>query len=118
MNREFLPILIFLIFGLIFAFGGLIAAFLVRESKKNSRKITTYECGEEPVGNAWIQFNMRYYVFALLFVAFDVETIFLFPWAVVYKKLGTFALIEAFIFIAILLIGLVYAWAKGALKWE
>lgn len=116
MNNEYLPILIFIVFGFVFVFGGLIAAFLVREGRKS--KETTYECGEEPVGNAWIQFNMRYYVFALLFVAFDVETIFLYPWAVVYKQLGMFAFVEAAIFIVILLVGLAYAWGKGALTWE
>jgi len=112
-STEYLPIFVFVIFALLFTFGGLAASFLVRESKKTDRKQTTYECGEEPVGHAWVQFNMRYYVFALLFVAFDVETVFLYPWAVVYKQMGMFALFEAFIFIAILLIGLMYAWGRA-----
>ncbi|MEM6254154.1 MAG: photosynthetic/respiratory NAD(P)H-quinone oxidoreductase subunit C [Cyanobacteria bacterium P01_D01_bin.156] len=79
---------------------------------------TTYESGMEPIGGAWIQFNIRYYMFALVFVIFDVETVFLYPWAVAFHKLGVLAFVEALIFIAILLIGLVYAWRKGALEWS
>ncbi len=79
---------------------------------------TTYESGCEPIGGAWIQFNIRYYMFALAFVIFDVETVFLYPWAVAFSKLGLFAFVEALIFIAILVLGLVYAWRKGALEWS
>lgn len=79
---------------------------------------TTYESGNEPVGGAWIQFNIRYYMFALVFVVFDVETVFLYPWAVVFHNLGLLAFIEALIFISILVIALVYAWRKGALEWS
>jgi NAD(P)H-quinone oxidoreductase subunit 3 len=79
---------------------------------------TTYESGNEPIGGAWIQFNIRYYMFALVFVIFDVETVFLYPWAVAFNKLGLLAFIEALIFIAILVLGLVYAWRKGALEWS
>ncbi|OLP16289.1 NAD(P)H-quinone oxidoreductase subunit 3 [Leptolyngbya sp. 'hensonii'] len=79
---------------------------------------TTYESGIEPTGGAWIQFNIRYYMFALVFVIFDVETVFLYPWAVAFNRLGLLAFIEALIFIAILVIGLVYAWRKGALEWS
>ncbi len=79
---------------------------------------TTYESAVEPVGGAWIQFNIRYYMFALVFVIFDVETVFLYPWAVAFSQLGLLAFIEALIFIAILVVGLVYAWRKGALEWS
>ncbi len=79
---------------------------------------TTYESGMEPIGGAWIQFNIRYYMFALVFVIFDVETVFLYPWAVAFHTLGVLAFVEALVFIAILLIGLVYAWRKGALEWS
>ncbi len=79
---------------------------------------TTYESGIEPQGDSWIQFNIRYYMFALVFVIFDVETVFLYPWAVAFEKVGLLAFIEALIFIGILVIGLVYAWRKGALEWS
>jgi len=76
-----------------------------------------YECGETPEGSAWIQFNIRFYVFALIFIIFDVEIIFLLPWAVVFNRLGLFAFVEGLIFIAILVVGLAYVWAKGDLAW-
>ncbi|HAN46574.1 MAG TPA: NAD(P)H-quinone oxidoreductase subunit 3 [Cyanobacteria bacterium UBA8156] len=78
----------------------------------------SYESGCEPKGNAWIQFNIRYYMFALVFVIFDVETVFLYPWAVAFNRLGVFAFVEAIIFVFILVLGLVYAWRKGALEWS
>ncbi len=77
-----------------------------------------YESGMEPIGGAWIQFNIRYYMFALVFVIFDVETVFLYPWAVAFHRLGLLAFIEALIFIAILVVALAYAWRKGALEWS
>ncbi|TGG81294.1 MAG: NAD(P)H-quinone oxidoreductase subunit 3 [Aphanocapsa feldmannii 277cV] len=79
---------------------------------------TTYESGMEPQGGAWIQFNIRYYMFALVFVIFDVETVFLYPWAVAFHRLGVLAFIEALIFIGILVVALAYAWRKGALEWS
>nr|YP_010933197.1 subunit 3 of NADH-plastoquinone oxidoreductase [Nitella hyalina]APP89463.1 subunit 3 of NADH-plastoquinone oxidoreductase [Nitella hyalina]WKT08467.1 subunit 3 of NADH-plastoquinone oxidoreductase [Nitella hyalina] len=81
-------------------------------------KITSYESGIEPIGEAWIQFHIRYYMFALVFVLFDVETVFLYPWALSFHLLGVFSFIEALVFIGILIIGLVYAWKKGALEWS
>ncbi len=77
----------------------------------------SYECGEIPEGSAWVQFNIRFYVIALIFLIFDVEIVFLFPWAVVYQELGLLAFIEAFIFVLILVVGFVYVWAKGDLNW-
>ena len=77
----------------------------------------SYECGEVPEGSAWVQFNIRFYVIALIFLIFDVEIVFLFPWAVVYKELGLLAFVEAFLFVLILVIGFVYVWAKGDLDW-
>ena len=79
---------------------------------------TTYESGIEPMGEARIQFNIRYYMFALLFVLFDVETLFLYPWSVTFRQLGLSAFLEALVFICILILGLVYAWRKGALEWS
>lgn len=96
----------------------------MRPSFPSPAKLTTYECGVDPAGSGWTQMNIRYYVFAFLFVIFDVESVFIFPWAVVLGRLdgGTpvtavFALVEMFVFIAILALGLLYAWRKGVLRW-
>ncbi len=97
---------------------ALTASKLLRPSGGGPARRTTYESGMEPIGGAWIQFNIRYYMFALVFVVFDVETVFLYPWAVAFNQLGLLAFIEALIFIAILVIALVYAWRKGALEWS
>ena len=97
---------------------ALTASKLLRPKSGGAERRTTYESGMEPVGGAWIQFNIRYYMFALVFVVFDVETVFLYPWAVAFHSLGLFAFIEALIFIAILIVALVYAWRKGALEWS
>jgi NAD(P)H-quinone oxidoreductase subunit 3 len=97
---------------------ALTASKVVRPNTPSIERYTTYESGMEPIGGAWIQFNIRYYMFALVFVVFDVETVFLYPWAVAFHKLGLLAFIEALVFIAILTIALVYAWRKGALEWS
>lgn len=97
---------------------ALTASKLLRPKSGGLERNTTYESGMEPIGGAWIQFNIRYYMFALVFVIFDVETVFLYPWAVAFHELGLLAFIEALIFIAILVIALVYAWRKGALEWS
>ena len=81
-------------------------------------KSDTYECGMRTVGSSWLQFNFRYYFFALLFVIFDIEAIFLFPWAVQFKQLKLFGFIEMLVFVAILIVGLVYAWRKKVLQWQ
>jgi len=91
---------------------------LLRPKGVGPERRTTYESGIEPMGEARIQFNIRYYMFALIFVLFDVETLFLYPWAVTFNQLGLSAFIEAFIFISILIVGLFYAWRKGALEWS
>lgn len=90
----------------------------IRPSKFNEVKFEAYECGVQPIGKRWGQFNFRYYTFALLFLVFDVETIFLFPWAIKFNQLGLFAFVEMMIFILILLVGYIYAWRKGALQWD
>ena len=114
---DYMWVVLFMGLGMLFVFGGYIASWLIRPSKPSSKKLFTYECGEVPVGSSWVQFNIRYYLFALIFVIFDVEVAFLFPWAVVFKELGLVAFVEMMIFMAILLIGLLYAWRKGILKW-
>ena len=90
----------------------------VRPYKPSEVKRSPYECGMELIGGRWDQFNFRYYMFALLFVIFDVETVFLYPWAVHFKQLGLFALIEMMIFVLILVVGWAYAWKHKALEWE
>jgi len=85
---------------------------------KGLEKATSYKSSIEPMGDTWIQFRIRYYMFALVFVVFDVETVFLYPWAMSFDILGLFTFIEAFIFVIILIVGLVYAWRKGALEWS
>ena len=90
---------------------------LVRPKVDREEKFITYECGVDPIGGGWSQTTVRYYIFALLFVIFDVEAVFLFPWAVVYQKIGVFAFVEMVIFIAIPALGLVYAWRKKVLEW-
>jgi NADH:ubiquinone oxidoreductase subunit 3 (subunit A) len=90
---------------------------VLRPERKSEEKETTYECGEEPVGGAWIQFNIRFYVFALIFIVFDVEAVFLLPWAVVFRELGTLAYLEGLVFIGILVVALAYVWRKGDLAW-
>ena len=110
-------IAVFLIIGIVFVIFTIFFASLLRPQRPSKVKLQNYECGESPIGGAWIQYNAGFYVYALIFVIFDVEVVFLFPWAVAFKQLGLFALIEMFIFLLILIIGLAYAWKKGALTW-
>jgi NADH:ubiquinone oxidoreductase subunit 3 (subunit A) len=109
------------VFGLI-AFAlpvvGLVLAWLIRPHKPNRAKNETYECGMETIGQTWVQFKAAYYLFALIFVVFDVEAIFIFPWAVAYGHLGLYSLVEMVLFVLILVGGLLYAWRKGALEWQ
>jgi NADH-quinone oxidoreductase subunit A len=104
--------------AVIFPAIPVILAKLLSPKKPSAIKNDTYECGLETIGSSWIQFRVQYYLYALIFVVFDVETVFLFPWAVSFNVLGWFALVEMFIFVAILLLGLAYAWRKGALEWS
>ena len=118
MYQDFLPIIIFT--GLALLLIGLplgLQYILSPRKNKGGDKLISYECGEIPEGSAWVQFNIRFYVIALIFLIFDVEIVFLFPWAVVYQELGLLAFIEAFIFVIILVVGFVYVWAKGDLDW-
>lgn len=124
---EFGTILLFIIGGSLFVIISLFVSKLIRPDRPNTEKLTAYESGEEPVGPAWTQFNIRFYIVALIFLLFEVEIIFLFPWATVLAKKdlmeqtngawGWFAVTEAVIFILILALGLAYAWAKGHLDW-
>jgi NADH-quinone oxidoreductase subunit A len=117
-QNNYLIVFVFLCLGILLPVVALFVAKLLRPKYKAiDMKYTTYESGMEPFHDARVQFNVRYYVFALMFVIFDVETVFLYPWAVAYEKLGIFALIEMLIFVVMLLIGLIYAWKKKVLKW-
>ncbi|WP_257348107.1 NADH-quinone oxidoreductase subunit A [Pseudalkalibacillus decolorationis] len=116
-QNNYLVVLMFLLLGILLPMVALTAGKILRPNQPSKEKQTTYESGIEPFHQSWVQYNVRYYIFALLFVIFDVETVFLYPWAVAYEKLGIFALIEMGIFIVMLLIGLIYAWKKKVLKW-
>ncbi len=122
--RQYGLILILTIVAVVVPVGMLMLSWLfsflrIRPHKPDAVKSSVYECGVEPIGPVrWVQFNFRYYTYALLFVIFDVETVFLYPWAIRYKQLGLFGLIEMVAFVLILVVGLVYAWRKHALEWE
>jgi NADH:ubiquinone oxidoreductase subunit 3 (subunit A) len=107
----------FFIIGVIIPGAAIGVASLLGPKKPSPMKATTYECGIETVGESWVQFKAQYYIFALVFLIFDVETVFLFPWAVKLGQMGMFAVIEGIIFILILVVGLVYTWRKGMLEW-
>ncbi|MGN1400177.1 MAG: NADH-quinone oxidoreductase subunit A [Bacillus sp. (in: firmicutes)] len=115
--NSYLIVVAFLCIGILLPVVALFLGKLLRPYKPSESKYTTYESGIEPFHDSRVQFNVRYYMFALLFVIFDVETVFLYPWAVAYDKLGVIALIEMLIFVFMLLIGLIYAWKKKVLTW-
>ncbi|MCL4160210.1 UNVERIFIED_CONTAM: hypothetical protein GTU68_008204 [Idotea baltica] len=114
---EFGTILIFIFGALTFVVVGLTAARLIRPDRPNYEKLTTYESGEDTIGSAWGQFNMRFYVIALIFLLFEVEILYLFPWGVIFGDKELIEATEMFIFITVLALGLVYAWRKGFLDW-
>ncbi|HEX9115601.1 MAG TPA: NADH-quinone oxidoreductase subunit A [Anaerolineae bacterium] len=118
MLSQYAFIGIFAIIAFALPIVGLGISWLVRPHKPNPAKLSTYECGIETIGDTWVQFKAQYYLFALIFVVFDVEAVFLFPWAIAFNKLGLYALVEMFLFVAILVAGLLYAWRKGALEWQ
>ncbi len=115
--NQWIYIALFFVVGLIIPVGAIAAAWVLGPKKPNPIKKTTYECGIETVGDSWVQFKAQYYIFALVFLVFDVETVFLFPWAVRLGQLGLLAVLEGIVFILILIAGLVYTWRKGMLEW-
>ena len=116
---EYSVVAVFAAVGFVFVALALFVSRLFRPVRPNGPdKREVYECGNEPIGSPWVRFNFRYYIFALLFLLFDVETAYIFPWAVRFRALGIFATIEMFIFIGILAFGLIYAWRKGMLEWQ
>jgi NADH-quinone oxidoreductase subunit A len=117
-TAAFIPILMMMIVATGFAVATLAASHFLGRRINDPAKLAPYECGVTPVGTARERFHTRFYLVAMLFIVFDIETVFIYPWAVVYKQLAIFGLIEMGIFIAILLAGLVYVWGKGALEWD
>ena len=117
MQSAWIYIGLFLAVGVIIPIVPIVAAAILGPKKPNPIKQSTYECGMETVGDSLVQFKAQYYVFALVFLVFDVETVFLFPWALSLNALPVFAVLEGMLFIAILVVGLVYTWRKGLLEW-
>ncbi len=116
--NEYLPILLFLIVGFLVGVVPMLLGRFIAPHKPNSEKLSTYECGFEPFEDARMQFDIRYYLVTILFIIFDLEIAFLFPWAVVLKDIEFFGLISMMIFLTILILGFIYEWMKGALDWE
>ena len=118
MRSDFVFVGILVVVATLLPVVGLGVARLIRPKKPNPVKLSTYECGVESIGDAWVQFRAQYYIYALVFVVFDIEAVFLLPWAVAYGQLPLYALAEAVVFILILALALAYAWRKGALRWS
>ena len=117
MLSDWLYVGVFFVIAMVLPGAAIVIAGLLSPKKPNVAKSATYECGIETVGPSWVQFKAQYYIFTLIFLVFDVETVLMFPWAVAYNQLSFFAVLEGVVFILILLGGLVYAWRKHALEW-
>lgn len=115
---RYFPVLLFIGIALAFGVVTLVLSYLVQPKYPEPEKLSAYECGSEPFSDARMPFPVRYYIFAMLFVIFDIEVIFLYPWAVVFDKIGLIGLVEMLIFIGLFLVAYVYAWRKGALEWD
>ncbi len=115
---SYLFIAVLMLAALGFAAAPLIISARVRPKKPSPMKSSTFECGLASKGDSWVQFKVQYYIYALIFVIFDLETIFLVPWAVAFNKLGVFAFLEMIVFLVVLAVGLVWAWRKGVLEWK
>ncbi len=114
-NYGFIGLLLLAAVG--FGLAPLLLVAIIAPRKRSRVKGEIFECGVRTTGETWIRFRVQYYIYALMFVVFDVETVFLYPWAVAYSGLGAFALVEMAVFLALLAVGLAYAWAKGVLRW-
>lgn len=117
MLNDWLYIGIFIVIALFMPAAAIAIATIIAPKKPNKIKSQVYECGIETVGDTWVQFKAQYYIFALVFLVFDVEVAFMFPWAVAFKQVPLFGVVEGLLFILILAAGLIYAWRKGALEW-
>jgi len=118
MLADYLPILIAILVMAGFAGITILLSSLLGPKRKTHTKLSPYECGLDPVGSARSRYSIKFYVIAMIFIIFDIEALFLYPWAVIYRKLGLFGLVEMGIFVLILLLGFIYLWKKGALEWE
>ncbi len=118
MLESYLPILVLTGIAIAFAVGATVASHLVGPRKSSAVKLAPYECGMPLLSSAQDRFSIKFYIIAMLFILFDIEAVFLYPWAVMYKRLGIFGFVEMGVFIIILLVGYVYVWKKGALEWE
>ena len=118
MLGAYLPIMLLLVIAICFGLGAMIFSAFVGPKKASALKLSPYECGCEPVGSARERFSIKFYIIAMFFILFDIEAVFMYPWSIVFKRLGVPGLIEMGVFIAILLVGYIYIWKKGALEWE
>ncbi len=124
MLENYFPVLVFMIVGLAFGFAPILLGRLIAPNRPDSEKLSAFECGFEPFEEARMKFDVRYYLIAILFILFDLEIAFLFPWAAIFKdivatpEVKIFGFVEMLVFLGILVVGYVYAWAKGALDWE
>ena len=118
MLENYLPILVFIVLGVLFGVGPIVAGFILAPNRPDSEKLSPYECGFEAFEDSRMKFDVRYYLVAILFIIFDLEIAFLFPWAVVLEEIGMFGFVAMVIFLGILVIGFIYEWMKGALEWE
>lgn len=118
MLGAYLPILLLGVIAIGFGLVSIVFSSLIGPKKYSAIKMSPYECGCEPVGSARERFSIKFFVIAMLFILFDIEAAFLYPWAILYKKLGFFGLVEMGVFIVILFVGYIYVWKKGALEWE
>ena len=118
MLAEYLPTLLFLIVATGIGIALLVIGNVLGPKRPNAEKLSPYECGFAPFEDARMRFDVRYYLIAILFIVFDLEIAFVFPWAVVFRELGVFGLVEMGVFLALLVIGFIYVWKKGALEWE
>jgi NADH-quinone oxidoreductase subunit A len=117
MPTEYLPVLLIMLFSIIFSGGVILVGSIMRLRRPYKEKLQIYESGNPPVGEPRERFSIKFYIIAMLFVVFDVEAVFLYPWALVFDKIGLYALIEMMLFIVILLVGYIYAWKKEAFQW-
>ena len=115
---RYFPVLLFIGIALAFGIVTLVLSYLVQPKYPEAEKLSAYECGSEPFSDARMPFPVRYYIFAMLFVIFDIEVIFLYPWALVFNQVGLIGLVEMMIFIGLFVVAYVYAWKKGALEWD
>ncbi len=118
MLENYLPVLVFIVLGALFGVGPILIGYLVGPKKPDSEKNSPYECGFEAFEDARMKFDVRFYLVAILFIIFDLEIAFLFPWAVVLDEIGTFGLLAMGVFLSLLVVGFIYEWRKGALEWE